>query len=289
MMGSCTNPRTRNPLTENGYPLSNCHSNGNNDDRPSIFQSTLSFKSTVILLYYGCENRAMALFACQPKHAGHWDIYGKYVYVSKYVYIYPAHASKGERVKDYRFLCRSRSSRSSHQQPAAAAAATSSHHTQKLWHREVFTPTGFYMQKFLHREKSLHRSFYAQKLLHRDVFTLRSFCTQTHLHRGVFTHRSFYTESFYTQTRLHTEALTCRRVMARLHTEVFTRRNHEKSLQRSFHTQNLLHTKVFTQKSLHREAFTRKNFYTQKFFYTEKSLHRGAFTRSGKLKLTAIL
>jgi hypothetical protein len=50
----------------------------------------------------------------------------------------------------------------------AAGAATSSHHTQKLLHREVFTPTGFYTQKFLHREKSLHR--------------------------GVFTHGSFYTE-----------------------------------------------------------------------------------------------
>ena len=164
MMGSCTNPRTRNPLTENGYPLSNCHSNGNNDDRPSIFQSTLSFKSTVILLYYGCENRAMALFACQPKHAGHWDIYGKYVYVSKYVYIYTR-----------LMQVRGSASRITGFSAGAAGAATSSQQQQP--------PAA-----------TTHRSFDTEKSLHRRVFTCRSFYTERSLYTGVFTHRSFYTE-----------------------------------------------------------------------------------------------
>ena len=105
----------------------------------------------------------------------------------------------------------------------------------------------------------------ALELLNTKSVTLRilyteSFNTQTRLHTDFFAQRSLYAESFYTRKLLHTDIF--------LHRRTFT--------QRSFHTQKEAFTKeVFTQ---------RKLLHTK---YTEKSLHRGAFTRSNKLKLAA--
>ena len=93
----------------------------------------------------------------------------------------------------------------------------------------------------------------ARSVLHcHGVLALRlyteSFRTQTCLHTETFTQRSLYTEflhrEIFTQTRFHTEKLS--------HTEesFYTK----KSLHRNFYTEKLLHTKAFTQRSLCTEA-----------------------------------
>ena len=55
--------------------------------------------------------------------------------------------------------------------------------------------------------------------------------------------------------------------------------------QRSFYTQTLLHTEIFThrtytQKLLHTEAFTQRNFYTKKLLHTETFTHRSFYTQT---------
>ena len=76
------------------------------------------------------------------------------------------------------------------------------------------------------------------------------------LHAKSVTQRSLYTESFSTQTRLHTETLKS------LDTE-------------SFYTEKSLHKRAFTQRSFH----TQKEVFTQRSLYTEKLLHTKAFTQ----------
>ena len=64
---------------------------------------------------------------------------------------------------------------------------------------------------------------------------------------------------------LHREAFT----QELLHTRAFTDRNFyaKKSLHRELlHTEAFTHRSFYTEKSLHREAFTRRSFFTQKFF-----------------------
>ena len=72
--------------------------------------------------------------------------------------------------------------------------------SQKLWHREAFTPRIFYTQKLLHTQA------FPQRLLHREAFEHRSFYTQTPLHTEACTHRGFYAQKL-----LHREAFTDRR------------------------------------------------------------------------------
>ena len=73
--------------------------------------------------------------------------------------------------------------------------------SQKLWHREAFTPRILYHRSF-HTHKLFHRSFYTEKLLmSTGAFTHRRLYTQKLVHTEAFTHRSFYTEK-----PLHTDA-----------------------------------------------------------------------------------
>ena len=73
--------------------------------------------------------------------------------------------------------------------------------SQKLWHREAFTPRilyhrSFYTHTSFSTEAFTQRSFWwAQELLHRRLYT------QKLVHTEAFTHRSFYTEK-----PLHTDA-----------------------------------------------------------------------------------
>ena len=110
-------------------------------------------------------------------------------------------------------------------------------------HTNAFTQRSFYTQKLLHREVIIHtddafahRSVYTEKPLH------RSFYTQGRLHTDAVTvtQRSLYTESFNPQARLQTETFTQRS----LYTE-------------SFYTRKLSHTEVFTQRSLYTEKLLR--------------------------------
>ena len=92
------------------------------------------------------------------------------------------------------------------------------------------------------QDNSLHRKhFYTQTLLHTKALTHRSFYTQKLLHKR------FYTQSFYPQKRLHTEAFTYR----------------------SFYTQTLLHRHFYTQTRLHADTFTHRPFYAQELLYTQ--------------------
>ena len=115
---------------------------------------------------------------------------------------------------------------------------------------------------------------------------------------NTFTHRRFYTQSFYPQKLLPTEAFTHRSFYPQkllqklLHTEAFTHRSFyiQKLLHTDASTQTLLHTEAFTHRScfyiqtlVHTEAFTHRRFYTQALVhtntFTQTLLHTDAFTR----------
>ena len=107
----------------------------------------------------------------------------------------------------------------------------------RSFYTDAFTLRSFYAQKLLHREViNYTESFYTQTRLHTEAFTQRSLDT------GVFTHKGVYTQRLYTQTLLHKE--------------VFTQRD---LTHRRVYRQKLLRKEVFTQR-----AFTRRNFFTQK-------------------------
>ena len=87
--------------------------------------------------------------------------------------------------------------------------------------------------------------------------------TQALLHREVFTQRSFLHTEGFTQRSLYTEEL--------LHTKAFTQ---QAFTQRSLYTEELLHREIFTQTRFHTEKLSQ----TEGGFYTKKSLHRVVFT-----------
>ena len=126
-------------------------------------------------------------------------------------------------------------------------------YTTKLLHTDGFTQKTAYTQMLLrthtHTQKPLHAkaSTHRHRLLHTDTdrFQHKIAYTQTLLHTEAFT------QNFYTRTFLHTDALKRRNALALkhfnsqqpLHTEDFTRR--------SFYTQALSHTKLFTHRKFH--------------------------------------
>ena len=125
------------------------------------------------------------------------------------------------------------------------------------------------------------QSFYPQKLLHTEAFTYRSFYTQKLLHTNTFTHRRFYT-----QTLWHTDAFTHRRFYTQtlLHTDAFTHRHfYTQTLftHRHFlHTDALTHKHIYTQTLLHTDAFYTQTLFTHRRFDTQTHLHRGFYTQT---------
>ena len=90
---------------------------------------------------------------------------------------------------------------------------------------------------------------------------------------NTFTHRRFYTQSFYPQKLLPTEAFTHRSFYPQklLHTEAFT--------YRSFYTQKLLHTEAFTHRRFYTDTFTHRSLYTQELLlHTNACTHRSFYT-----------
>ena len=118
-------------------------------------------------------------------------------------------------------------------------------HTDTFTHRR-FTQRGFYTQTPLHTDVLSHRRFDTQTFLHTNSFTHRPCCTKTLLHRR------FYTQTPCAETLLHAEALTHKSLTHKhvytqmlLQTELFL-----PQFLMKFDTQTRLHTDAFTDRRI---------------------------------------